>query len=640
MRFKIILFQFILCFVFTVAKATNYYVSVQGNDHNPGTSPALAWRTTARVNATTFQPGDQVLLEGGQSFWGNIWLRSSSQGTASQPITFRSYGGGQAVIQSDSTFGFYAHNTAGIAIRNLAFVGSGRLSNQNSGIIFYLDSANAHLQYLRIDSVDVSGYRSSGLSIGSWNGLSGYANVRVTNSDFHANGEVGFNSYAYFPAPQGYAHHNWYVGNCRAYDNSGRADITSIHTGNGIMLSGIDQALMEQCTAYHNGWLNGSTAGGPVGIWGWGCNALTIQKSESHHNMSGTNKDGGGFDLDGGCTNSVLQYNYSHDNEGPGYLLAQFPGASAMHNLTVRYNISENDARRNNYGAITLWSSGSSGGIEHVDIYNNTVVVSRPNDNSSPHALYIMSGAITDISLRNNVLQTSAGLLAAVSATNVGVRLEGNCYWAPAAAISLYWDGTTYTSLAAWRAATTQETLLTSGQVTGICANPCFAPPAAGSSSSIPLSSPVPAYNLASVSPLLGAGLNLQASFGIAPGSRDFFGNATPPNGIAGNVGASEARVAALPTRSVGSSAPWCEVYPTVIHHEIHLVAVQAATQPIEVQLYDMMGRSCRSWRTAGSQLMPGGLTLAVSGLAAGQYVLSVQSGTQRLRQSVVVAAD
>lgn len=39
-----------------------------------------------------------------------------------------------------------------------------------------------------------------------------------------------------------------------------------------------------------------------------------------------------------------MQYNYSHDNQGLGYLLAQFPGAPAMHDLTVRCNISENDA--------------------------------------------------------------------------------------------------------------------------------------------------------------------------------------------------------------------------------------------------------------------------------------------------------
>ncbi len=57
-------------------------------------------------------------------------------------------------------------------------------------------------------------------------------------------------------------------------------------------------------------------------------------------------KTGAGFDFDGGCTNSTLQYNYSHDNYGAGYLLAQFDNAPLMKNITIRYNISENDGRK------------------------------------------------------------------------------------------------------------------------------------------------------------------------------------------------------------------------------------------------------------------------------------------------------
>ena len=45
--------------------------------------------------------------------------------------------------------------------------------------------------------------------------------------------------------------------------------------------------------------------------------------------------------------NSVMQYNYSHDNDGAGYLLAQFTYAREFTNNIVRYNISENDGRKN-----------------------------------------------------------------------------------------------------------------------------------------------------------------------------------------------------------------------------------------------------------------------------------------------------
>ena len=43
-----------------------YYVDAEdGDDNNPGTSPEQAWKSLTKVTATTFQPGDQILLENG-----------------------------------------------------------------------------------------------------------------------------------------------------------------------------------------------------------------------------------------------------------------------------------------------------------------------------------------------------------------------------------------------------------------------------------------------------------------------------------------------------------------------------------------------------------------------------------------------
>ena len=638
MKFKIILFQFLLSITAFAAQATTYYVSNTGNDSNSGNSPAQAWRTTARVSAATFQAGDRVLLAGGQTFTGGLRLRRSTQGTAALPIVFRSYGPGRAVIASDSAAGFYAYNMAGIALRNLAFVGSGRLTNRASGIMFYNDSTNAHLNYLRCDSLDVSGYQGSGMSIGSWNNTSGYDDVRITNCRLHANGEGGLTSYAFFPL---LGHHNWYVANCTTYDNSGRPEITTTHTGNGIMLSGIDNVVIEHCEAYHNGWLNGSAGGGPVGIWGWGCNNLTIQFCESHHNESGAGRDGGGFDLDGGCTNSVMQYNYSHDNDGPGYLLCQFDYARAMHDLTIRYNISKNDARLKDQGAIMMYSSGWAGGISDVEIYNNTILLDRPTNGSSPSAVYFMSGDISGIMLRNNILQTAAGLPVVRTFTSTGIRFEGNAYWSPAGALTLQWNGGTYNSLADWRAGTGQETLANGTRPTGICTNPCFATASAGTSYN---TGNIPVYTLAASSPLLANGLNMAAEFNINPGPRDFYGNPTPTASSRGNIGASEARTAALATQPTTGkterSTTWCQVYPTIVRNEVHVVAEQATTQPVEIQLVDALGRTARTWTRPGSQLAASGLTLPIEGLTTGRYTLRVQSGTQAQHLNVVVVNE
>lgn len=142
---RIILFLFVLFWMPAALFARTYYLSNAGNDANAGTSPALAWRTTTRMNAARLLPGDRVLLAGGQVFTGGLWIHGTIQAIGNQPIIFSSYGSGRATIQSGDSFGFYAYNVAGIDLRQLAFIGSGRLSNRSSGVMFYLDSANARL---------------------------------------------------------------------------------------------------------------------------------------------------------------------------------------------------------------------------------------------------------------------------------------------------------------------------------------------------------------------------------------------------------------------------------------------------------------------------------------------------------------
>lgn len=623
------LFLYLLASRFTVANAHTYYVSASGDDTQAGTSKATAWKTVNRVNSISLQPGDKVLFEAGSTFEGSIWLRGNSQGTPERPIVIGSYGHGTATINSGLSYGLYGYNMAGIELRNLRFTGSGRLSNVKSGVIFYLDSANTTLQHILLDSLEVSGYRSCGITIGSWNGQSGYDDVRIINSQVHDNGEAGISTYA----EQLNAHHNWYVGNCKAYNNSGRAEITNTHTGNGIVLSGIDGALIEKCEAFNNGWLNANPNGGPVGIWGWCCNNLIIQDCESHHNHSGTAHDGGGFDLDGGCTNSILQYNYSHDNDGPGYLIAQYPDAPPLHDVTIRYNISTNDARRYNQGAIMLWSSGASGGIQRAAIYNNTVYLSAPTDGSAPKAVYVSSGDIGGTTLRNNLLQTEAGLTLVESATNYGVRLEGNCYWSSDAKFALRWNGETFASLDAWRTATTQEML--GNRVCGLNTNPQLA--VSASSATAPAGGiSLTAFRLPATSALVGAGLNLMSEFGQQPGSRDFYKNATPAQGVRGNIGADESVWVVQAAKSQTAYVPtWCTAYPTLTHDQVHVVVTGTQPAATTLHLYDLQGRLCRT------QILPRTTSaehnLVVSGLPAGRYVLHVIRGEQQTSQPVIV---
>lgn len=76
-----------------------YYVDASvGNDSNDGRSPAAAWQTIARVNRSTFQPGDSILFKNG-----GVWreqLNITKSGAPGNPITFGSYGSGSPPIIS------------------------------------------------------------------------------------------------------------------------------------------------------------------------------------------------------------------------------------------------------------------------------------------------------------------------------------------------------------------------------------------------------------------------------------------------------------------------------------------------------------------------------------------------------------
>ena len=72
--------------------ATTYYVSNSGNDSNSGLTTILAWKTLANVNALTFNAGDQILFQKGDTFYGTITVKNS--GSAGNPITFGAYGTG------------------------------------------------------------------------------------------------------------------------------------------------------------------------------------------------------------------------------------------------------------------------------------------------------------------------------------------------------------------------------------------------------------------------------------------------------------------------------------------------------------------------------------------------------------------
>lgn len=525
-RLKILTFCIVCILNSGVVKATDYYVSPAGNDRNTGTSHETSWRTISKVNATTFKPGDRIYFEGGCLFRGNLYFNSSDRGTATNPVTISSYGTGRATIDAGTGNGLYAYNCAGFDIRGIDFTGSGPTTNAGTGIFFYMDlEGGVKLSHIHINQVDVSGFGEEGVSIGSWHvSRSGFRDVRITQARIFNNRVNGLNVWGYNPSTTEWPHQNVYVSNCKFFDNSGDPNKRDTHSGSGAMIGNTDGVRIQYCEAYNNGWLCNYPNGGPVGIWVWDTNNAVIQFNESHHNLTGSaSADGGGFDLDGGVRNSVMQYNYSHDNDGSGYLAAQYPGAAPFSNNTIRYNISQNDGRAHSQGGIQVWNGGS--GISNLQVYNNTIYIS-PASTGSPSAVRIIYN-VSDVNFYNNIFITRGGVRLIDMYQAYGFSFTGNNYYAEDGQFRITWGNASYTSLSSWRNRTGQEML--SGVPVGSDINPLLVNAGGGGTIRNPFRlNTLTDYQLQPSSPLINEGHDLLSQFRINPGSRDFYANPIP----------------------------------------------------------------------------------------------------------------
>lgn len=77
--------------------ATYYVDQTTGDDDDTGLSEALAWKTIAKVNASSFSDGDSILFKKGETWWETLIMPSSG---TSAGITFGAYGTGAAPIIS------------------------------------------------------------------------------------------------------------------------------------------------------------------------------------------------------------------------------------------------------------------------------------------------------------------------------------------------------------------------------------------------------------------------------------------------------------------------------------------------------------------------------------------------------------
>jgi hypothetical protein len=350
--------------VFQSARA--YYISPSGNDKNPGTREA-AFQSLGRLNEIRFNPDDSIFFEGGRHFSGSLSIHPQRPGDPQHFFLIDSYGSGRAVLEAGNKSAVLIESTEWLLIKNLILTGSGRLKGNSRSGVLILNSRN-----ITADSLEITGFQKSGLRIDF------SKDITIKNIIARENGYAGISVGG--SAISKKTNHNIYIGYSRAENNPGDPSNLKNHSGNGIVVSSCTNVVIEYCTATNNGWAMPRKGNGPVGIWAFEADSVIIQHCLSYRNKTSVGgADGGGFDLDGGVTNSMVQYCLSYENQGAGYCLFQYLYASPWHDNIFRFNISENDgAVSDAHGGIYLWNSSSDPDqFYNARVYNNTIYNSK-----------------------------------------------------------------------------------------------------------------------------------------------------------------------------------------------------------------------------------------------------------------------
>ena len=347
-----------------MARGRNYYVAANGNDAWDG-SRGHPWKTLEAVNGALLGPGDSVFFRGGQVFAGT--LRLGHGGNAAHPVWIGCYGGGVATINGGDSSAVALYRVHWMEVSGLRLVGAGRKTgNIKDGM------AVIECDHILVKGVDITGFQKSGLSI--------YASKEVVADGVyaHENGAAGISVEGPYNGKT--ASRDLRIVRCRADDNPGDPTNLTNHSGNGIVCGHCTRLVIEYCSATNNGWDMPRIGNGPVGIWCYEADSVIIRWCLAYKNKTSPGAaDGGGFDLDGGVTNSVIEHCLSYGNQGAGYCIFQYWGASPWYHNVVRDNISEDDGLVSDArGGIYVWnSSGDSTQFYDCEVYNNTVYNTR-----------------------------------------------------------------------------------------------------------------------------------------------------------------------------------------------------------------------------------------------------------------------
>ncbi len=318
-----------------------------------------------------FAPGDVILFRRGVRVTG--MFAPQGCGKPDAPIRVEAYGAGarpRIDAQGKHPAAVLLRNVdhweiSGLEVTNTD--GSGRDQGTLFGILVQMEDEDRLFRHIVVDDCYVHDVNSlvgekkrGGIHVRMNCRDARLDDLRITNNRVERVGGVGI---ATASSCGGVVFDGRDVVSRNLWTNVHIADNYVCRTGrNGIIVRCAKDAVCEYNTVAHS-----SRAEKGHSIFCFDSDGTRIQYNEAYGNIGDDGQDRGGFDADYNCINTLIQYNYSHDN-------MWFCGIMKKHNrnVTIRYNLSVNDRQ-----GIYCYGFESKSQAEQIHIYNNTHVVGR-----------------------------------------------------------------------------------------------------------------------------------------------------------------------------------------------------------------------------------------------------------------------
>ena len=411
-----------------------YYVdSVYGSDKADGLSRQTAFRSVERANQVLLAAGDALLFKAGCTFVGTLKpQRADKEGV----VTIGRYGvGDKPVIVGTGEVAVELTDVCGIDLVDLAITNPDgaygvRILNEAGGEMQHLHVVNCHIYNVYGDH-DRFWINTGGIVMTSGHENPGwFRDLLIQDNHIEDVCRTGVILHTFWSnRPWKTWADNEYVSDTEnwwpSYEVVWRGNLIERPAGDAMVLIGAIDPLMEWNTAYHV--MNDPKAPcANAGIWPQSTENCVVQYNEVAyaHKPEGCN-DAQGFDVDLSCRNTLIQYNYSHDNEG-GFLLLCELGKTAEYGYrgtVVRNNLSVNDG--NTKGELFALV----GPVRGATIENNTIYSSGNVD----RIIEVWTGDGTDqaadITFRNNLFISNGKDNFFNVCNGENFVFENNAYW-------------------------------------------------------------------------------------------------------------------------------------------------------------------------------------------------------------------